>query len=98
MHEAFHHDLTGERTGDCAALAAREERNGKQRAAERGAEQRRECEVRHTDPVAVGSERNDLSAGDRHGRPSVEHGRREHEDRGVDQEGERERDGGVECV
>ena len=55
MHEAFHHDLPGQGAGDGAALSAGEQRDGKQRARNRGPQQRRQGQVRHSNPIAVGA-------------------------------------------
>ena len=54
VHEAFHHHLPGERAGDRAALPAGQQRDGKQRAGGRGAQQRRQRQIRDANPVAVG--------------------------------------------
>ena len=54
VHEAFHHDLAGERAGDGAALAAGQQRDGEQSAGGGGAQQRRERQVGDANPVAVG--------------------------------------------
>ena len=55
-HEAFHHDLPGQRAGDGAALAAGQQRHGEERAGQGRPQQRRQRQVRDADPVAVGAE------------------------------------------
>ena len=54
VHEAFHHDLAGQRAGDGAALAAGKQGDGEQRAGGGGAQQRRQGEIGDADPIAIG--------------------------------------------
>ncbi len=98
VHEAFHHHLPGQRAGDRAALAAGQQRHGEQRAGRRRAQQRSQRQVRDADPVAVRAERDDLAAGDDDALLAEEHQGRQDEDGGVDEEGDRQRDGRIDRV
>ena len=98
VHEAFHHDLAGERAGDRAALTAGQEGNGEQDARRGGAQERSERQIRDANPIGVGAEGHDLTAGDRHALAPVEHHRGQHEDGGVDEERDAQRDRGIDRV
>ena len=95
VHEAFHHDLPGQRAGDRAALAAGQQRDGEQDARQRRAQQRRQRQIGDANPVGILAEGHDLAAGKRNALLAVKHRRRQDEDRGVDQERERQGQDGV---
>ena len=61
-------------------------------------QQRGQRQVRDADPVAVGAERDHLAARHGHALLAVEHHRRQHEDRRVDEERNGQRHGGVNGV
>src|SRR5581483_2887414 len=95
VHEAFHDHLSGERAGDGAALATGEEGNGEEDASGGGAEQGSERQEGNANPIGVAVELDDLSAGDGDTVAAVEDHGGEHEDGGVDEEGDGQRDGGI---
>ena len=98
VHEAFHHDLAGERAGDGAALAAGQQGDGEQRAGGGGAQQRGQGQVGDANPVAVGGEADDVSSGGDYAFLAEEYGCGENENGGVDEEGDGEGDDGIDGV
>ncbi len=88
VHEAFHHDLSGESAGDGAALAAGQQGDGKERAGGGGAQERSEGQVGDANPVAGGGEVDDLAPGGGDALLAEEYRCGEHENRGVDEEGD----------
>ena len=80
VHEAFHHHLAGKGAGDGAALSAGKQRDGKEGAGGRNAQQRGKRQVGDPNPVGVFAEADDLSAG--HGDALSSRKRRQPPERG----------------
>ena len=98
MHEAFHDHLPGERARDSAALTARKERHGEERARGGGSQKWCERQVSNANPVAFGAESNHVAARHGHALLTEEYHRGEHHDRRVNEESDSQRHGRVDGV
>src|ERR1700733_3292691 len=98
VHEAFHHDLACERSGDGAALSGGEESYGEESAGNGCTQQRGKCEISDADPITIGTESDKVSARNGNAFLAKEYCRSEDQNGGVHKEGDGERDRGVDGV